>query len=77
MSRKTPETIRVSKETVKRLQKRGRYGESYDDIIKRLLPSKHRMWLDDDQEIIKEPPRKKRIIVGKPTIIKTELKKKR
>jgi len=72
MTRKTPCTIRVRKETIKRLQKIGRYGESYDDIIKRLLPTKHHLWLDDDQEIIEEPPRERRIIkqkpiVGKPT----------
>ena len=72
MTKKTPETIRVRKETVKRLQKIGRYGESYDDIIKRILPTKHVKWLDDDQEIIKEPPRKKRIIIGKPTKTTTE-----
>jgi len=72
MAKKTPETIRVRKETIKRLQKIGRYGESYDDIIKRLLPTKHRKWLDTDQEIIEEPIKKRKTIMGKPTVIKTK-----
>lgn len=62
MARKTPSTIRIRKETVKRLQKIGRYGESYNDIIKRLLPTKHRRWRDEDLEIIEEPTRKRKII---------------
>ena len=66
MARKTPSTIRIRKETVKRLQKIGKYGESYDDVIKRLLPTKHHRWRDEDLETIEEPPRKGKTIVGKP-----------
>ncbi len=35
-------SIRVTKETVELLKERGRKGESYDDIIKRLLEKRRR-----------------------------------
>jgi hypothetical protein len=35
-------SIRVQKETVELLKDRGRKGESYDDIIKRLLEKRRR-----------------------------------
>jgi len=35
-------SIRVSKETVELLKERGRKGESYDDIIKKLLEKRRR-----------------------------------
>jgi len=35
-------SIRVTKETVELLKERGRKGESYDDIIKRLLAKRRR-----------------------------------
>jgi len=35
-------SIRVQKETVELLKERGRKGESYDDIIKRLLEKRRR-----------------------------------
>lgn len=35
-------SIRVSKETVELLKERGRKGESYDDIIKKLLAKRRR-----------------------------------
>ncbi len=35
-------SIRVRKETVEMLKERGRKGESYDDIIKRLLERRRR-----------------------------------
>jgi predicted CopG family antitoxin len=35
-------SIRVSKETVELLKERGRKGESYDDIIKKLLEKRKR-----------------------------------
>jgi predicted CopG family antitoxin len=35
-------SIRVSKETLELLKERGRKGESYDDIIKKLLEKRRR-----------------------------------
>jgi len=35
-------SIRLQKETVEMLKERGRKGESYDDIIKRLLQKRRR-----------------------------------
>ena len=35
-------SIRVTKKTVELLKERGRKGESYDDIIKRLLEKRRR-----------------------------------
>lgn len=35
-------SIRVTKETVEMLKERGHKGESYDDIIKRLLEKRRR-----------------------------------
>ncbi len=35
-------SIRVQKETVELLKERGRKGETYDDIIKRLLDKRRR-----------------------------------
>lgn len=35
-------SIRLTKETVELLKERGRKGESYDDIIKRLLEKRRR-----------------------------------
>jgi len=35
-------SIRLRKETVEMLKERGRKGESYDDIIKRLLEKRRR-----------------------------------
>jgi len=35
-------SIRVSKETVELLKERGRKGESYDDIIRKLLEKRRR-----------------------------------
>jgi predicted CopG family antitoxin len=35
-------SIRVTKETVELLKERGRKGESYDDIIKKLLEKRRR-----------------------------------
>lgn len=65
MERKTPSTIRVRKETVKRLRKIGRFGESYNDTINRLLenhrPIKYMKWRDEDLEIVEEPTRKRKI----------------
>jgi len=70
MTKETPSSIRVRKETIKRLRKIGRFGESYNDTINRLiesyLPNKHHRWREEDQEIIEEPPKKRRIIKGKP-----------
>jgi len=73
MKKETPTSIRVKKETIKRLRKISRYGESYNDTINRILdryrPIKHETWRDEDQEIIEEPPKKRRIIVQKPAKI--------
>ena len=35
-------SIRLSKETVELLKERGRKGESYDDIVRRLLDKRRR-----------------------------------
>jgi uncharacterized protein (DUF4415 family) len=35
-------SIRLRKDTVEKLKERGRKGESYDDIIKRLLEKRRR-----------------------------------
>jgi predicted CopG family antitoxin len=35
-------SIRVTRETVERLKERGRKGESYDDIIRKLLEKRRR-----------------------------------
>lgn len=35
-------SIRVSKETVEMLKERGRKGETYDDIIRKLLKKRRR-----------------------------------
>ncbi len=35
--KKIPETIRVSKKNTERLVKAGKFGESFDDVIGRLL----------------------------------------
>jgi predicted CopG family antitoxin len=35
-------SIRVTKETVELLKERGRKGESYDDVIKKLLQKRRR-----------------------------------
>jgi len=35
-------SIRLQKETVEMLKERGRKGESYDDVIKRLLEKRRR-----------------------------------
>ncbi len=35
--KKIPETVRVSKENADRMVKIGKFGESFDDIIGRLL----------------------------------------
>ena len=73
MTKETPSSIRVRKETIKRLRKIGRFGESYNDTINRILDSyfswrdQHHRWRDEDLEIIEEPPKKRRIIQGKPT----------
>ncbi|MBA7648249.1 hypothetical protein ES703_56032 [subsurface metagenome] len=64
MTKEAPSTIRVRKKTVERLRKIGKFGESYNDIITRVLNSY--------QEIIEEPPKKRRIMKMK--TIKTTVK---
>jgi predicted CopG family antitoxin len=42
LAEKNYTSIRVTKETVALLKERGRKGESYDDIIKKLLQKRRR-----------------------------------
>ncbi|GAH24280.1 unnamed protein product [marine sediment metagenome] len=68
MTRKIPSTIRIKKETVKKLQKMGKFGESYDDIINKILnryrPIKHEKWRDEDLKTVGKVIKKRKIIVG-------------
>jgi hypothetical protein len=37
MKKKIPETIRISEKTARRLMLRGRFNETFDDLISRVL----------------------------------------
>jgi len=40
---KIPQTIRISEETAKKLIELGRFGESFDDVIARLLKEREQL----------------------------------
>jgi len=43
MPAKIPKTIRISEETAKRLMALGKFGESFDDVISRVLDQREGM----------------------------------
>jgi len=77
MKKEKTSTVRLKKETIKYLKRLGKFGESYDDIINKIIKKyyptiKYYHWGEEDQVIINPIKKTGRILIGKPAKIKKQ-----